>query len=493
MKMKRGIGIEVRSSHLCAVQILRIGRAFCIERVLNKKIRRSTDSPSAILKTLASKYGFNRRASVAISVPKESVFFRSIETEAAGRDHLRASGPFPSEYDFPIEPDETVTQYYSHRQMTDGKCSVLTAAVAKESLRDTFDILRGAKMRPDLIDTTIFAIQSSIALNHPESRRGVAIIAHIAESHLTLAVTQDNNVLMVRSFPVFDSSDDDSDTDRQSVAEVLITEAEIIWQKLFEDEIEQGTRCYLVTGDGNAADLKAAIEENLHCQTIIVNPYAKVLLKHLHRASTDIIVAEGLALRLLVPDRTKGVNFLESDNANLGRVFNVKKEFAIYAVLIAAIAVISLAGLFVRLGHLENRYAQVKNEMKDIFQRTLPEEKNIVNPMAQIEQKVQSLRKDYALLSSLSGTDTAPLEVLHAIATSIPEELHIGLKDILVTAESVRLTGTSQSFESVYDWQRLLRDTLLFSIVDVSDVRREPKDEMVHFVVSASLAAEKQT
>jgi hypothetical protein len=131
--------------------------------------------------------------------------------------------------------------------------------------------------------------------------------------------------------------------------------------------------------------------------------------------------------------------------------------------------------------------------MKEIFQCTLPEEKNIVNPLAQLEQKLQAVRKDYALFGSISGAGAGPLEVLHAIAISTPSELKINLDDVQVTAESVRLAGTSDSFESVYNWQHLLGDALHFSTVDVRDVRREPDSEMVRFVVLASFEAEKPT
>ncbi|MFC1634996.1 hypothetical protein ACFL5Z_09150 [Planctomycetota bacterium] len=493
MKVKRAIGIDIGSSHLSAVQILRIGKAFCIEKVFKTQIRRSTDTPSNILKAKMSEYGFSRRAAVAVSVPNEAVFFRRLETDYAGLDQIRNSGPFALEYDFPIDPNETVGQICSYRRMTAEKYSVLTAAVAKKSLRESFDILLGAKRRPDLIDTAVFAIHSTVAQNHPEIRTGTALIVHIAESYLTLAVVQDNSIVMVRHLPIADVSGDNSDSDPQRIVEVLSLEAEIIWRKLFDGELDQDTRMYLVTSDDNPAALKVAIEENLQCQTIVVNPYGKILLKHLYRVPSDISIAEGLALRIMSPDRTTGANFLEADNANMRPALNVKKEFAVCGILVAAIAIVLSIGLFMRLAHLENEYAGVKNEMKEIFQRTLPGEKNIVNPLAQLEQKLQAMQKDYTLFGSISGGDAGPLEVLHAIATNTPSELKINLDDVQVTAESVRLAGTSESFESVYNWQHLLGNALHFSTVDVRDVRREPNSEMVHFVVLASFAAEKPT
>ena len=490
--VKRCIGIDVGSSYLCAVQILRIGKAFCIEKAFDTQARRDTDSTPDILKTLVGKYGFDRRAAVAISVPNSTVFFRNLETDSVGFEQTAGSSSSALENNFPIEPDEIVAQPCSYRQVNGEKDCLLTAAVAKESLHETRDILLRARMQPDLIGAAVFAIHSTIMLNHPGIKTGVAIIAHLTETHLTLAVTQKNSILIVRNFPISCYSDNDTVSVEQQIANVLSREAKITWRKLFGTEIEQDTRIYLVTGDDNSTGLKNAIEEILHCPTTIVNPFARVLLKNLCRPGVNISVAEGLALRTLAPEHTAGIDFLEADNASVKPTLNLKKELVIFAILVAAIAAISLVGLFMRLSNLEAKYAQVKSEIKESFQRTLPEEKNIVNPLAQLDQKFQSLRKDYSLFGPISGAGIGPLDVLYAITTSTPPEININLDDMLITTESVRLTGTSQSFESAYNWQRRLQDVPQFSTVEVRDIQREPEGELVHFTVLVSFATKEQ-
>jgi hypothetical protein len=146
-----------------------------------------------------------------------------------------------------------------------------------------------------------------------------------------------------------------------------------------------------------------------------------------------------------------------------------------------------------RLSQLETKYARVKNEIRESFQMALPQEENIVNPLVQLGQKLQSLKQDYALLGPISSVGTAPLEVLHVITTSTPPEVDISLDDMLITTESVRLTGTSESFESVYNWQRLLQGVPQFSTVDVGqDTQREPEGGQVRFTVLVSFATKEQ-
>ena len=101
------------------------------------------------------------------------------------------------------------------------------------------------------------------------------------------------------------------------------------------------------------------------------------------------------------------------------------------------------------------------------------------------------MRTDYRLFGSACGS--GPLEVLHAISTSIGPERHIDIEHMLITGESVRLTGTSQSFESVYDWQRRLEAAAQFSQVDVQNIHTGEGGGLVRFTVLISLALVEET
>jgi Tfp pilus assembly PilM family ATPase len=165
----------------------------CIEKIFSTQTRRSKDSPLEILRRLSSKHGFDRRSDVAISMPHDAVFFRNLETDFTGLEHIRQAPKSALAHNIPIEQDEIIAQACSHRQLPDDKYSVLTAAVSKTSLRERLNILAGAKIHPNLVETAIFAIHSTIATNHPEIATGQAIIAYIDESYLTLAVTENKS------------------------------------------------------------------------------------------------------------------------------------------------------------------------------------------------------------------------------------------------------------------------------------------------------------
>jgi Tfp pilus assembly PilM family ATPase len=489
-KTKRCIGIHISPSHLRAVQVARSGEQFCIEKVFIAKTRRSTDSPPNLLKSLVTKQEFDRRADIAVSMPHGAVFFRSFETDAAGLEQIRADGSSVMKHNLPIPPDEIIAQVCSFRKLPPEKYSVLVAAASKTSLLERLSILDEAKMSPTLVETPVLAMYSTVVVNHPEIIDGTVIIASICEPNLTLAVSQNNKILIVRNIPIVPGTPADVDFDREQVAELLANEVEITWRKRFGGEMDQDTTIYLAAGSYDADDLKAMLEANLNCKVTIVDPYVRVKRSPQCNGDTALWIAEGLALRVLASDQTTGINFLEAGSAKPQAQKNLRKELAKCAALIAAIAIVWLVGLFIRLSHLEAKNSQMQNEIKEIFHRTLPEETNIVNPLVQLEQKLQSLKTDQTLFGS--GTDVGPLEVLRIVTVRVPAEANIKIEDMLINAKAARFTGTAQSSKSVDNWRHLLQEVPQFSTVDVQDIQRSSESGLVHFTMLVSLTATEQ-
>ncbi|MHC4159684.1 MAG: pilus assembly protein PilM [Planctomycetota bacterium] len=489
---KRCIGIDIGSTYLRAVQVSRTNGKFSVEKVFSTQTRRSTDYPPDILASLTSRHGFDHRANIAVAMPHNSVFFRDLHVDSAGLQQIRTCKAPQLQNCFPIPQDKIIAQASSQHQLPDDRFSVLVAAVNRDSLNDRLTTLSEAKLQPGLVDAPILAIRSAIAVNHPESSNAKAVIVYIDNSYLTFAVTEDSDILFVRNIPIISGSDSDIYSLTEQVAKVLSRELQLTWQKVFNSRLEPDTCIYLAAGVNLPKSLLTILKEDMHCRITIVNPYAVVERRPDSNATAEISLAQGLALHALAPAQASGVNFLQADTAGAKKPLNLKKEFVIFAILATAIAAVSLAGLFVRLARLENRYSQIKSEITHLFRSTLPDEKNIVSPLTQLQQKLKSLQTDYRLFARYNPARLAPLEVLHSITKSIPPQGDIEIDDLLITDESIRLNGTCNSFETVYRWQRLLRNVTAFKLVDVQDVRKQPKSGKVRFTILISSVISEQ-
>lgn len=483
--VKRCIGIDIGSSYLCAVQIARTAGEFHIEKTFCVQIRRSTDSPTDLLRQLYSRYGFDKRASAAVSMPHEAVFFRNLEIDSAGLEKIRARDWSALEHNFPIEPDKIVAQVYSYNPLPDGKHSVLIAAADRMLLRERLNLFLEAKLHLGLIEAPIFAVNSAVEINHPESVKDQAIIAYIDEHYLTLAVVKDGDILLIRSIPIVAGSDGDSGSVQELVAELLSRETQITWRKVFGTDVEQDTKVYLATTNNISGYLAALIEENLRCQAVIIDYCSKVKSSLEHQEDLPMCVAEGLALRVLAPEQTKGINFLDEGKEDKKNTIDLKKELGVCGLLVCAIVVFSIVGLFVRLSRLEADYSRIKNKTTEIFAATVPDEK-IVNPLVQLEQKLNSFQRDSQLFASLSPTSLAPLDVLQRISKNIPSKANVEVDDILIAADIVRINGTSDSFKSVYQWQQILEKVPGFTFVDVENEQKQSESGIVQFTMLLS-------
>lgn len=484
--VKRCIGIEIGPSYLRAVQVSRSGGQFHIEKTFNTKTRRSKDSPPKILRLLTREYGFDRRASVAVSMPQNTVFFRTLETDSAGVEHIRSQDSSVFENSFPLLTEEIVPQICSYTSKADNKYSVLLTAATKDSMSERLDTLGKAKLHPDLAETIIFAVHSTALVNHPEIATGKAVTIYINESHLSLVVTQNNNVLIVRNIPLTDTPD--MELVEEQVVQSLIHEVDVTWRKAFGTGFKQDGRLYLSTDTISTAKLTLGLKEQFSCQVTVINPYKNVKCSADCENGATICVPAGLALRVLAPDNTIGVNFIEGYDTDINRGLNLKKELIFCAALVASIVITALAGLFIRFSRLEAEYARLQNEINSVFSQTLPIEKNIVNPLVQLDQKLQLLQTDYKSFGS-ALPDFGPLEILHAVTESIPSQSDISIANILITTESIRLTGSTQSFEHLYNWQEILQEVPEFAAVDVHNPNRETRSRTVQFTILISLAS----
>jgi len=487
---ERCIGIDIGSSHLCAVQVVRVGEKFCIEKVFGTPIRRSTDFLPDMLRSILSKHGFDRRAQIAVSMPHNAVFFSNVQTGLPDLEDIRRDELTILRHGFPIEPDEILIQVHSCHRFPNGKHSVFAAATSVTSLQDRLSILSEAKMHPDLVDVGIFAVHSAVMVNHPEIATAATVIVHVDESCLTLAVTRNSAILAVRNIPIVPHPDRSLDSIEQQVAQLLSREVQITWQKVFGDSVESDCKIYLAIGDNSYHDLKPLIEQSIDCQVIVVDTCAKLQPPPDYSADGTICIAEGLALRLLVHDKVAGTDFLKAYHTSAKPALDTKKEISVCAMLLTAVVIIWLIGLFTQLSHLETSCAHAKDEIRDVFQSTLPDEKNIVSPLVQLEQKLESFRGNYQLFASFHPERLSALEILYSITRSTPAHVKVRVDDLLIAGDRVRISGTCDSFEVVYEWQRLLGQVSGFGIADVRDVQREPKSGLVHFVILLSSAVE---
>jgi len=483
---KRCIGLDIGPGYLRAVQITAAAEGFRIDRLFAAQTRRATDSVPAILRSLFEEHRFDRRAAVAASLPHDAVFFRNIQADESDRDRFRCETPPSFRSSFPIPPDRVLALTCSSCPSEHHPGPILTAAADRASLAALLETLSHARIRPRLVDAPVFALLSTIAVNYPQIASGRALVLYLGPSLLTLLVTDEARALIVRNIPVPPASATAVDSIAELLADVITHEARITWQKALASPIDQHAEVYLVAADSRHTSLAPLIDQALNCSTTLVDPAAALISACREKPDPSYSTAIGLALRPLAPERTAGVNFLEADRADASSKLNLKKEIITHSALVAAIAVVLLLGLFLRLSRMEAAYAGLKSRINQVFQAAVPEENNIVSPLAQLQEKLDSLRSDQRLFASLAPAVGAPLQVLRTLTATAPAQAKVEIDDLLIAPQLLRMTGTCSSFEALYQWQRALQNQPGFDSLEVTDIQKLSDSGLVRFTMSVS-------
>ncbi len=483
---KRCIGIDIGRLHVHAVQIARTQEGIQVEKGIGVQTRRSTDSLAHVLRSLTKEHGFDAHADIAVSLPYHTFFFADVETDPAGMEAIRAGDTARLKDCFPIPAEDVIARICSVLPGKAGKNSLLVAAASCESLREQLNVLSGAGIEPACVDTPTTAAHTTIMANHPEATEGLAVMLYVDESTLSIAVMRDGNILLVRNLPMFSSDNQDARTLVQQTAEIVAQEIEITWRRLSGKAPDAGLRIFLIASRRMADLLVPAIRERIDSQVVPVDPYAGVKRAEAIEADFSLCVAEGLARGALQPQTTDRMDFLAAYRARTRPPVQTKREFAICGGLAAAVAAVWVIGMFLQLSSLESQYASLKEQEVAFFRRVAPGEQSVVNPAAQLQQRLDSLRKDCELFTCFNPGRPAPLEVLSALSRQMPAKGSLRLHDVLIAADSVRIMGSCDSFATFFEWQRLLEKTPGLRLVDAPQPQKDAQSGRVQFTVSLS-------
>ena len=483
---KRCIGIDIGPSHLHAVQLTGGAGRFHVEKTFSAPTCREPNFTAESLKTLVASHGFDRRAPVAVSTPHNQVFFRNIKKNLVPDKPSRTNPDPTAEFNFPIPSRDVITADCPNRGPAGNKNSLLVTATNRKSLESRLDHLEKAKMRCCLADAPIFALLTAVTTNHPQFITGPAIIVYTDHSHIILAVTSDKDILIARNLPLCASPSQNDTHSTEKLTQNLLQEIEISWRAAFHKKIPENTNIVLAGAISDKPDLISSLRQSLNCQITTVDLSAKVTFPAESEPLGQFALAQGLALRALAPNDTVGVNFIKAVEKSANKNSNCKKHAILTISLLAALTAAYLTGIFISKARLENKYLNIRNQIRQVFIQTLPDQAtNIVDEPAQMDQSLQLLKKQYASLKPFAGSTLDPLAVLHSITANTPENLNVKIDSISITASSANITALCGSFEDAYKWEKLLSSVPQFNSVKVRSPRRQP-DSRVKFNVSLS-------
>ena len=493
---RRAIGIDIGASRIRAVQLLRKGGRFHLERSSTQTIEPAetpgevhTARTAGALASMIRDGGFGQRAAVAVAMPHGSVLFQTLKTDLPRLEHVRRVLHFELEDDFPLPVENRVMEICAARDFGEGGTSLLVGAASRSALQERVRTLNEAGMRCDVVDADACALLSTIAANCPTITASRFVALYLSEPRAILLAVEGGLLVNARSFTWAGSRNENGPGDDAAgeAAAGLAREIELTWRDSFQIPIPASTPLVLGGDKSLLGPLSAALRQRLPCEPVLLDPFSSVACQGDQEKDPAQAVAVGLAMRALTRER-ESANFLAAEALKADQRPAFAKGLASLAVLAVVVVGVWLAGMFLELHRLEAKNRDIEREMRQVFQDTLPREEIIVDELSQLEEQLRVLRAEYDAIASVAGSGISPLRILQRVSVAISEHLGVTVSDITIDARTVGLTGIATSYNSVDELRSRLEAVPEFASVAFRDLGAERGAAEVSFSLTIKMA-----
>lgn len=487
--MKRSIGIDINKDTISIVQLCFTGGKFSLERASVRQMHESGSSEDkstidieALINGMLTEDNFDMSAKVTVTAPADRIFFQNFRTDLSANEDVQQLIKFELEDDFPIPFDELVAGICGSRELKGNDREYLISAINRLELQERIKTIKQANLKCSIVTADVCALYAAASLSDNLIDNTPSVIVHADNSRIILAISEKGRLVCVRHFNSQDLTEARGDTPLTPV-QVLTREIEMTLRAVFGPDTDTRRKIFISSNNKLLDDLSASLPESMNCEVIALNPFAKIDCSGRQQPNPDIVIATGLALigTNEIPDV---LNFLAVDESRSEQTVEIKRGLLIAGALLFVIVALLVATLFFELNNLENHHELVKKQIREVFVQTLPQEKKIVNELAQLNEHLETSQAQYNALAAGLSDRVLPLRILQTISEKITPDQNVRINDISMAPESVRLTGVAPSFESVDNLMSLLRQVSGFNTVEVPNIDVDPQGRGVRFTLS---------
>jgi len=162
------------------------------------------------------------------------------------------------------------------------------------------------------------------------------------------------------------------------------------------------------------------------------------------------------------------------DRKKLVRILRYAAAVCLTAVFFAVI------GLTIDFQRMKSQRDTLDSQIAEIYRDTIPGDGRIVNPVQQLQVKVNELKNATSTGSSEHPTMNT-LVVLGDISERIPETLKVTFERFIYDRKTIRIKGLTDTFNTVDQMKRYLDKSPYYTDVAIVSANVAPKDDGVRF------------
>lgn len=256
-----------------------------------------------------------------------------------------------------------------------------------------------------------------------------------------------------------------------------------------EMNIKRVDEVFICGGTSNLLNLPEYLTEKLGIEVKKLKVVKEIPNSLTRTSELDSISPQSIALALREVSRANvsQINFRKGEFSFRKAIKEIQGSLIFTGVMAFVILFLASFSFFSRYYQTNSQYQELQKETNAIFAETFPGEVKIVDPVRQMQSKIEEMERKIGY----SSENAEPiLDFLQEICERIPNEIKIDVEDLLIDFEQIRMKGKTESIEAVDIIKNELSKNERFKKVEVKDTRRGIDESIFNFQINISLVEE---
>jgi len=489
------LGIDITEDYIAAVQVMSGLKRYQIISCFHVMI--GEGGLNGALRELSNEMDLKSDHYI-VSIPEGDISYRNLQMPFKDSKKIKQTLPFEIETIVPFQIEDIVVDFNIIEHSDQSK--VLAVLAKKAHISEYLSSLNAFGIEPDVIDvgpvpTVLWLLEQE---GIPEN--GLFIETGIHRNSMILFLNRRIALIRTMEFngkgfciPVSDDQDNrvpKNPTDEQmetclkefciSVQNTIhsfdwLTGRSVNIEKIFFSGIGL---LYPGTGDILNRFLGCPVEQvNISVDKRVYMDY------NITQTWSPEFMNNALALALRDAKKGRGFNLRKDEFEIRKSYFGPKKEIR------KAIALFTIVLLFISFNmgidyhFLKKRYEISDQKIISLFRQSFPEVRRIIDPVNQFKIKIEELKRSSALLSGGIKTDQKMLDLLRDISGRIPESFDVDVTNMVIDADTVRITGETDTFNTVDNLKSRLEPSVYFKSVTINSANLDRTGKRVNFEI----------
>jgi len=400
---------------------------------------------------------------VAVSADRAS--YRNLRLPFKDGKKIRQTLPFEVEAMAPFPIGEVVTDFLVVDRAQESE--ILAVSLRKDYIRESLQNLAQYGVEPDLLEVRCVPLASWLLKRQDTPEDG--LLLDVGHTKGTMVLFSGRRINLIRSFGLEHGSS------------FLESPALLAWS----NNRRPTPRKIFLTGTGAVPGTEEIISRffALPVEQVNVRQDKRVVMdKEIAEAWKPLAMDHALALALREEGRGAGLDFLKDEFETRGRFSGLKSGIRKVSVAVIIVICFLIADLTVDYYLMKKRYDMLERKITRVYRDTFPGAGRIVDPLKQMKIKLKEVKGGSGSLPS-TDSETSVIDILRDISVRISKSLDVHLTTTVISPENVRISGVTDTFNTVDGIKGRLESSPLYREVVISSANLDRTGKRVQFEV----------